>query len=56
MKFDCEGRREPGGESKGDAIDGEILDEQERGSAEEEVKRGNVEAEVGENGERVEET
>lgn len=55
MKFDREGRRKPGGESKGDAIDGEVLEEQERGSVKEEVERGNVEAEVGENGERVEE-
>lgn len=55
MKFDCEGRGEPGGESKRDAFDSEVLEEQEGGSVEEVVENGNVEAEVGENGERAEE-
>lgn len=55
VKFDREGRREPGGECKGDAIDGKVLEEQERGSVEEAVESGNIEAEVGKNGERVEE-
>jgi len=55
VEFDGEGRGEPGGESESEALDGEVLEEEEGGRVEEAVESGGVEAKVGEDGEGTEE-